>query len=244
MRLGVLILFSEGDFGMDRRVFKDLLKKTRSMILDTFDFVGEVQFISSALGEVVGKTYPTTFTPVSFEDAATCMSKIGNAVGLQAKKASARSKDSTLFFETLLTGMFGVKDSSTMHVTSLKEILVATLVELWQDRGFRSAVKSLPEVSEFNLSEFRFDLRGLVKRWTTTAGTVTTPVTQLILEVLSHAFDCQFGLVTLSYPDDAYLFLYGKAAARRVYLGTNGLIGAQQKYFYFCGTSSNFNIFT
>jgi len=229
---------------MDRRDFRNLLRETNSATVDKFEFVEDVTFISSVLDEVVGKTLPTEFTPVSFRDAASCLSEIGKKVGLQAKKVSASSKGSTLFFETLLTGVFGVKDSSTLHVTSLKEILVATLVELWQDRGFRSAVKSLPEVSEFNLSEFRFDLRGLVQRWKTTAGTVTTPVTQLILEVLSHAFECQFGLVTLSYPDDAYLFLYGKAAARRVYLGTNGLIGAQQKFFYFCGTSSKFNIFT
>ena len=223
---------------MVRRDFKKLLNSTNDATVDTFDFVEEVTMISSALGEVVGKTFPTVLTPVAFSDAASCIDRIGKKVGLQAKKASASSRDSTLFFETLLTGVFGVKDSSTVHVKSLKEILVARLVERWQDRGFRSVVRSLPEVSEYQISDVVFDLPGLVRDWTRTAGTATTPVTELMLDVLSHEFDCQFGLVTLSYPDYAYLSLYGKAGARRVYIGTNGLSGAQQRFFYFCATSS------
>jgi hypothetical protein len=108
-KLNFLISILEVDSGMDQRDFRDLMRKTSSASVATFDFVEDVTFISSVLDEVVGKTLPTEFTPVPFRDAASsCLSEIGKKVGLQAKKVSASSKDSTLFFETLLTGVFGV----------------------------------------------------------------------------------------------------------------------------------------
>ena len=222
---------------MHRRDFRDLLNKTSDAAVQTFEFVEEVTMISSLLGEVVGKTFPTEFSHVPFRNASSCMEEIGKKVGLQAKKASQCSANSSLFFETLLTGVFGVRDISTFHVKSLKEILVAKLVDRWQDRAFRSVAKALPELSTYCMSEFRFALPHLVQDWLRGAGTVH-PVTPLMLDVLSHAFDCQFGLVTLCSPGDAFLFLHGKAAARRVYIGTNGLTGAQQRFFYFYRTSS------
>ena len=233
----ILTIMLEADFGMLRRDFRDLLDKTGRAVVQNFAFVEEVAMVSSVLGEVVGKTFPTEFTHVSFKDATSCMAAIGKKVGLQAKKANACSANSSLFFETLLTGVFGVKDTSTFHVKSLKEILVAKLVNLWQNRAFRSVAKTLPELSTYCLSEVRFALPNLVQDWLRGAGTVH-PVTPLMLDVLSHAFDCQFGLVTLCSPGDAFLFLHGKAAARRVYIGTNGMSGTQQKFFYFCRTSS------
>jgi len=228
----------EADSGMLRRDFRDLLVNTARAAVQTFEFTEDVLMISSLLGEVVGKTFPTEFSHVPFKNAASCMAEIGNKVGLQAKMARACSANSSLFFETLLTGVFGVKESSTIHLKSLKEILVAKLVDLWQNRAFRSVVKTLPELRTYCVSPVIFALPRLVQDWLRGAGTVL-PVIPLMLDVLSHAFDCQIGLVTLCYPGDAFLFLHGKAAAvRRVYIGTNGLSGAQQKFFYFCRTSS------
>ena len=80
---------------MVRRDFKKLLNSTNHATVDTFDFVEEVTMISSALGEVVGKTFPTVLTPVAFSDAASCINRIGKKVGLQAKMASRSSRDST-----------------------------------------------------------------------------------------------------------------------------------------------------
>jgi hypothetical protein len=220
---------------MLRRDFRDLLVNTARAAVQTFEFTEDVLMISSLLGEVVGKTFPTEFSHVPFKK---CCVLHGNKVGLQAKMARACSANSSLFFETLLTGVFGVKETSTFHLKSLKEILVAKLVDLWQNRAFRSVVKTLPELRTYCVSPVIFALPRLVQDWLRGAGTVL-PVIPLMLDVLSHAFDCQIGLVTLCYPGDAFLFLHGKAAAvRRVYIGSNGLSGAQQKFFYFCRTSS------
>ena len=225
----------EADLGMLRRDFRDLLVNTARAAVQTFEFTEDVLMISSLLGEVVGKTFPTEFSHVPFKK---CCVLHGNKVGLQAKMARACSANSSLFFETLLTGVFGVKETSTFHLKSLKEILVAKLVDLWQNRAFRSVVKTLPELRTYCVSPVIFALPRLVQDWLRGAGTVL-PVIPLMLDVLSHAFDCQIGLVTLCYPGDAFLFLHGKAAAvRRVYIGSNGLSGAQQKFFYFCRTSS------
>ena len=92
------------------------------------------------------------------------------------------------------------------------------------------------------MSDTRFLLPNLVEDWMRGAGTVF-PMTTLMLEVMATALKCQLGIVSLSYPGNPYLFLHGDSAARRVYIGSNGLSGSQQRFFCFTASSSTFLIF-
>ena len=56
----------EADSGMLRRDFRDLLVNTARAAVQTFEFTEDVLMISSLLGEVVGKTFPTEFCHVPF----------------------------------------------------------------------------------------------------------------------------------------------------------------------------------
>ena len=188
------------------------------------------------LGEVVGKTFPTEFVPFPFNSHAQFFEQITLKVGLQAKKAIPLTKNSTLFFECILTGVLGVKDSSSMQIRCLKEILTAELVKRWLKREFRAELKTLPELSAYYVSDTRFLLPDLVEDWLRGAGTVL-PMTTLMLEIMATALNCQLGIVSLSYPGNPYLFLHGESTAPRVYIGSNGLSGSQQRFFYFTASS-------
>ena len=89
---------------MHRRDFRDLLNKTSDAAVQTFEFVEEVTMISSLLGEVVGKTFPTEFSHVPFRNASSCMEEIGKKVGLQAKKASQCSANSVFVLRDAFDG--------------------------------------------------------------------------------------------------------------------------------------------
>ena len=236
---------TEFDHGMDRSALKALWKKTANATVpvSTFIIVEDATIVASVLGEIVGKTLPTEFVPFPFNSAVQFFEQISSKVGLQVKRVTPCSNNSTLFFETLLSGVFGVKDSSTMHVRCLREIMTAELVERWQKREFRAEVKTLPELSKYYVSDTRFLLPDLVQDWMMGAGTVTFPMTTLMLEVMATALKCQLGIVSLSYPGNPYLFLHGDSAARRVYIGSNGLSGSQQRFFCFTASSSTFLIF-
>ena len=220
---------------MHKTAFKDLWRKAQRATVDKYSIVDDNSVLSSVLGEVVGKTFPTEFAPFACRNAEHFFEEISSKVGLQVKKAIPLTSNSTLFFESILGGVFGVKDSSTMHMKSLKEFLAFELLERWQNKHFRSAVKALPELRKYCLSDTRFDLPNLVDDWLRGAGTVL-PMTTLMLEVAATAFNCQLGIVTLCYTGDPFLFLHGRSSDPRVYVGSNSLSGSQQRYFYFIST--------
>jgi len=226
---------------MHRSAFRELWDKTKHATVDTFSIVNDTTLVSSVLGEVVGKTFPTEFAPFECRNAAHFFEEISAKIGLKVRKVVPCERNSSLFFETILSGVFGVKDSTILHVRCLREILVANLVERWQKRAFRSELKTLPELRTYCPCDTRILLPNLVDDWLKGAGTVV-PMTTLMLELAATAFNIQLGVVSLSSTGDPFLFLYGEKSARRVYIGSNGMSGSQERFFYFGPNSSEFKI--